>query len=340
MTFLHEGVDYKLGTLSGEGPWCDWVRSNGYEPLIFGRKCSERGLMFAAFWRLIRYLIQYPVDIIYVCGARASFILRLFKIFFPEIKLVVGVRWNPNTKSQLDRIFRLMERCSHPLVDAWITNSKIAKTTLVSLCQINPKRVSVIYNGLNTTPSVPIALKERTMEVLTVANLNPRKGHLEYLATVKDVVKVIPNVKFIFVGRDDMGGKIQSAIKESALSNHVYCVGFQPEISKWLKRARLMVLPSLWGEGCPTSIMEGFSYGLPIVAYAIDGIPELINNNVDGFLATPGSPQELTGAILDIMQNPAKGEEMGNAGMEKVLKTFSMASCANRHAQILRSIAH
>ena len=103
---------------------------------------------------------------------------------------------------------------SHPLVDAWITNSKIAKTTLVSLCQVNPKRVSVVYNGLNTTPSDPIELGERTMEVLTVANLNPRKGHLEYLATVKDVVKVIPNVKLVFVGRDDMGGEIQSAIKE------------------------------------------------------------------------------------------------------------------------------
>jgi glycosyltransferase involved in cell wall biosynthesis len=340
MTFLQEGVNYKLGTLSGEGPWCDWVRSNGYEPLIFGRKCSEKGLMFAAFWRLICYLIQYPVDVIYVCGARASFILRLLKIFFPEKKLVVGVRWNPNTESQLDRFFRLMERFSHPLVDAWITNSKIAKTTLVSLCQINPKRVSVVYNGLNTIPSDPIALEERTMEVLTVANLNPRKGHLEYLATVKDVVKVIPNVKFVFVGRDDMGGKIQTAIKESALSDHVSYVGFQRDISKWLRRARLMVLPSLWGEGCPTSIMEGFSYGLPIVAYAIDGIPELINNNLDGRLITPGLSHKLTDAILDILQNPANGEEMGNAGREKVLKTFSLVQCAKRHVQILKCIFH
>lgn len=334
MAFLQEGVNYKLGTLSGEGPWCDWVRSNGYEPLIFGRKCSEKGLMFAAFWRLICYLIQYPVDVIYVCGARASFILRLLKIFFPEKKLVVGVRWNPSSESQLDRYFRLMERFSHPLVDAWITNSKIAKTTLVSLCQINPKRVSVVYNGLNTTPSDPMELGERTMEVLTVANLNPRKGHLEYLATVKDVVKVIPNVKFVFVGRDDMGGQIQSAIKECELSDHVYCVGFQPDISKWLKRARLMVLPSLWNEGCPTSIMEGFTYGLPIVAYAIDGIPELINNNVDGHLVTPGQSHKLTDAILDILQNPANGQEMGNAGREKVLKTFSTEKCANDHAQI------
>lgn len=340
MAFLQEGLDYKLGTLSGEGPWSDWVRSNGYEPLIFGKKCSAGGLMLTAFWHLICYLIQNPVDVIYVCGARASFILRFFKLFFPDIKLVNGVRWNPNTESHLDRFFRLMERFTHNLVDAWITNSKIAKKTLVSLCQINAELVFVVYNGLDMTRNDTIALDEKPMELLTVANLNPRKGHREYLKVVKGVVKAIPSVKFVFVGRDDMDGEIQKAIEEAGLSNHVSCEGFQSEISKWLKRARLMVLPSLWGEGCPTSIMEGFSYGLPIVAYAIDGIPELINNNVDGFLVTPDSPQELSGAILDILQNPAKGEEMGNAGMEKVLKTFSIANCADRHAQILRSIAH
>jgi glycosyltransferase involved in cell wall biosynthesis len=137
-----------------------------------------------------------------------------------------------------------------------------------------------------------------------------------------------------------MGGKIQTAIKESALSDHVSYVGFQPDISKWLRRARLMVLPSLWGEGCPTSIMEGFSYGLPIVAYAIDGIPELINNNLDGRLITPGLSHKLTDAILDILQNPANGEEMGNAGREKVLKTFSLVQCAKRHVQILKCIFH
>lgn len=95
-----------------------------------------------------------------------------------------------------------------------------------------------------------------------------------------------------------------------------------------------MVLPSLWGEGCPTSILEGFAYGLPVVAYAIDGIPELIDDGVDGVVASPNNSNELANAIVRIQENPVSAESMGMAGREKVASRFTLARCADEHAQI------
>jgi glycosyltransferase involved in cell wall biosynthesis len=294
--------------------------------------------MLSAVWRLILHIRRNPVEIIYICGARGSLLLRLLRFFLPGTILVHGVRWNPDSNTCLDRFFRVMERFTHRFVDAWVTNSAIAKQTLVSRCGIPSERVFVIYNGLESFPTIIPSLVDRPMEVLTVANLNPRKGHREYLKVVREVLNTMPDAKFLFVGRDDMNGEVERTIKKSGLSGHVQYEGFHNDLSPWLRRARVMVLPSLWGEGCPTSILEGFAFGLPVVAYAIDGIPELIADGVDGVLVPPDKSNELASAILRMLENPTRAEDMGISGRDKVVSYFTLARCSEEHSQTFRKL--
>ena len=338
MAFVSQTVNYQLATLEGEGPWCDWVRSEGHEPLVLGRKSAGIRAMLTALLHLILHVRRHPADVIYICGARASLMLRLLRIFLPGTKLVNGIRWNPDSSTRLDRFFRLMESLTHRLVDAWITNSEVAKQTLVSRCEISSEHIFVIYNGLTSLPAVLTPLGNRSMYVLTVANLNPRKGHREYLRVIRQVLQSVPDAKFVFVGRDDKNGEVQQAIKEACLSENVCFVGFQHDVSDWFRRARVMVLPSLWGEGCPTSILEGFSFGLPVVSYAIDGIPELIENGVDGVLVSSDRSNELASAIVRILQNSAVAERMGMMGREKVADRFTVARCADEHARVFQKV--
>jgi glycosyltransferase involved in cell wall biosynthesis len=332
MAFASQGVDYQLATLHGEGPWCDWVRLQGREPLILGCGASAGGgLMLRAFWRLIRYVHSNPVDVIYVCGARASLLLRFMRVFLPRTKLVHGVRWNPDSDSRLDRFFRLVEQFTHPSVDAWITNSAVAKQTLMSRCGIPAGRVFVIYNGLESLPEDVPSLAERPMEVLTVANLNPRKGHREYLQVVREVVNAVPDAKFIFVGRDDMNGEIQRAIEEAGLSHYVRCEGFQADVSPWFKRARVFVLPSIWNEGCPTAILEAMSFALPCVAFAMDGIPELVENGRQGVLLQCGDYSGMGAAIIQVLTDDGRATKLGKCGQERVHSHFRLESTATLH---------
>jgi len=328
-------VDYHLATLEGEGSWSGWIREQGKQPLVLGRSGSGRVLqLLRACWRLVKYARRHSVDVIYVCGSRAAFILRFLRVFIPNIKLVHGVRWNPNSNSRLDRFFRLMERITHPLVDGWITNSKIARETLISQCGIPADKVFTIYNGLEALPEVVPPLYERPMEVLTVANLNPRKGHREYLQVIREVVKAVPEARFVFVGRDDMDGEIQRSIDAAGLAEFVQCEGFQPDVSQWYRRARLFVLPSLWGEGCPTSILEAFSYGIPVVAYGIDGIPELVLNHVDGVLMRCGDKKGFEEAVTGLLLDVEQAGNMGKAGRMKVEQHFILKGCASQHSKV------
>jgi glycosyltransferase involved in cell wall biosynthesis len=339
MAFAPSNIDYQLATLSNEGAWSDWVRSKGYEPLILGSSASVGvGLMLTSFWRLIRYLKQNPVDVIYVCGLRAAFVLRFLCLFFPKIKLVHGVRWNPVSDSRLDHFFRFVERFTYPLVDAWVTNSAIAKKTLVDRCSIPAERIFVIYNGLELLPKNTLLLNERAMEVLTVANLSPRKGYFEYLSVIKEVVKTLPNVRFVFVGRDDMDGEVQQNIEKEGLGSFVRYEGFQADISKWYRQARLFVLPSLRGEGCPTSILEAFSYNLPIVAYAIDGVPELVSDQHDGMLIDQGDTSAFGRAIKLLISQVEMAQKMGEEGRNKVQQNFIIERCADEHSACFSNI--
>ncbi len=338
MALASQGLDYEMATLNGEGPWCEWIRYQGREPLVLGRGSAGGGLMLNAFLRLIRHVRSHPVDVIYVCGARAALLLRVLRILLPKLKLVHGVRWNPDSNSRLDRFFRLMERSTHFLVDAWITNSAVAKQTLVSRCGIPADRVFVIYNGLEAWPTEVPPLCERPMEVLTVANLNPRKGHREYLQAVREVLKTVPDAKFVFVGRDDMNGEVQQAIAEAGLSGQVRCEGFQADVSPWFKRARVFVLPSLWSEGCPTAILEAMSFAIPCVAFAMDGIPELVENEYQGMLLQCRDYSGMAAAIIQMLTDSGKAAKLGECGQGRVHSNFRLENTAALHSVAFKKI--
>ena len=276
---------YRLATLDGEGPWCDWVRNKGSQPLVFGvRNGPLHGtLRLGALLSLLRYVRRERIKIIYVCGLRASLWLRLLNWLLSDAKLVHAIRWNPGSNSRLDQTFRFIERWLGGLVDLYITNSHIAAKTLIDRCSIPAKKVCVIHNGLTEIPTNFLPLAERPLNVLTVANFNPRKGYLEYLSAIKYVHNILPDAQFIFVGRDDMNGQIQKAIIAAGMTGYVSCEGFQTDLSHYFRNARLFVLPSLWGEGCPTSLLESMAWGIPVVANGVDGVPELISDGVDGF---------------------------------------------------------
>ena len=324
---------YQLATLDGYGPWCDWVINQGQLPLVFGiRKGSKHGrLSLRVFSSLYHYIRNEKIKIIYVCGVRASFYIRILKLFMPGVKLVHGIRWNPSSNSPLDIFFRIVERVSNRFVDLYITNSKIAADTMVERCAIPVDKIKVIYNGLEDMPRNLNPLFERPLNVLTVANMNPRKGYLEYLVAIERVLHEMPNVNFFFVGRDDMNGRVQSAISERGLNNRVHCLGFQQDISISMRSARMLVVPSLWNEGCPTSVLEAMSYGLPVVGYALDGIPELVRDQKDGLLVPIADTKLLALSIINLLRDSELAFKMSASTIKRCHAEFQLSSCVMKH---------
>jgi glycosyltransferase involved in cell wall biosynthesis len=84
----------------------------------------------------------------------------------------------------------------------------------------------------------------------------------------------------------------------------------------------LLILPSR-AEGLPNVILEAFAYGKPVVATGVGGIPELVENEKNGFLVPPANPDLLAKAIARCVGSPDMLHAMGTAGREKVIAEFT-----------------
>ena len=102
------------------------------------------------------------------------------------------------------------------------------------------------------------------------------------------------------------------------------------QVEKAYRAARMMVVPSRWFEGCPLVISEGMSYGLPVIASRIGGLPELVDDGVTGCLFEPGNVEELAQKMTEIWSDPARSAKMGAAGREKAEREFGEAIHWNR----------
>jgi glycosyltransferase involved in cell wall biosynthesis len=329
-------VSFSLATLDGQGPWVEWSLSQGLQPVVLGnRDTRHRHGRFgiSALWNLVGLVRRERYKAIYVIGFRASLCLRLMRPLLAGAYLVHGIRWNPESCSRLDKTLRATERILGFLVDCYICNSKVAAKTLSHRAGVPVEKLSVIYNGLDWLSQRDAQRSSDAPNVIVLANLSPRKGHAEFLDVVQAVCKQIPAAHFFFVGRDDMHGELASEILRRGIEGQITLTGYQPEVAPWLNKARLMVLPSKWGEGCPTSVLEGFAHNLPVVAYRIDGIPELISDGIDGILVSPGDSAGLESAILKLLKATQLAAEMGAKGRAKVEERFTLSHCAREHAK-------
>ena len=117
------------------------------------------------------------------------------------------------------------------------------------------------------------------------------------------------------------------AAKAGNLNDSVTFTGAlgQDKVRDYYDRADLFVLAS-FAEGVPVVLMEAMAKEIPVISTRITGIPELIEHEQDGLLATPGDAEDLASQIRKLLTTPQKRRELGVAGRKKVIALY------NQHA--------
>ena len=174
------------------------------------------------------------------------------------------------------------------------------------------------------------ALKERCSresnhEVLFLGELGRRKGCYDIPAVIEDVVKDIPDVKFILagVGSTQDETAIKQLIKEKGIEQNVEFPGWVRgnQKDKLLREADVFYLPS-YNEGMPMSILDAMGYGLPIVSTNVGGIPKIVHDGENGYCFEPGNVMEMGKAIENLLEN--KRIEASISSFEIVKRGYSL----------------
>lgn len=147
------------------------------------------------------------------------------------------------------------------------------------------------------------------------------KGIMNLLKSFKN----IKNCKLYIAGTGPDIEKVKKYIKENNMTERVELLGFLDSegVKEYVRKARFIVVPSIWYENCPYSVLETLAMGKPIIGSNLGGIPELVKNEESGLIYEYNNIKDLTDKMTDLIKNKEKAQELGKKAKNIASKEFS-----------------
>jgi glycosyltransferase involved in cell wall biosynthesis len=234
--------------------------------------------------------------------------------------------------------------------DRIIAVSEKTKEDFLRQHQISKDKITVIHNGVDCEKFSPNISGEsiRTTYslgdsplILTIGGNILLKGTIFALFALSKIVKVLPKVKLIVIGVDEKNiERLYPIIKNLGILDNVILLGCIPnyEMPLYYSSSDLVLLPSL-SENFPVVALEAMSSGKPVIASRVGGIPELVSNNANGILVSPGNVEELVEALLRLLENKTLRNRLGNMGRKLVEEKYDWKKIGQQYLKEFQKAA-
>ncbi|MGN0317896.1 MAG: glycosyltransferase family 4 protein [Lachnospira sp.] len=196
-----------------------------------------------------------------------------------------------------------------------IACGEMVKKNLVNYFGFNDEKVTVIHNAVRSfdgavveEPLITELHKKGCFVVGNVGRLSKQKGMEYYIKSIPGVLKKHPEARFMVIGSGEDEEKLKELVCTLGLEDYIYFTGYRSDIQNIIEQLDLVVLSSLW-EGLPLTPIEAFSVGKTIVATAVDGTVEIVEDGVNGVLVRAKDSEALTEGINSLISNDALRKE-------------------------------
>ena len=204
-----------------------------------------------------------------------------------------------------------LDRWAGARFDRIVAISESVRRFLVSRYGYSPSKVVTIPPGWTGDP-LPPSGADRPPTVTCVAKLRPEKGHDLLLAAFPLVRQKVPDARLVLVGDGDLRPGLEAEAKARGIADCVEFTGAVDSIWPYLAEADVFVLASQ-SEAFGMAIVEAMGAGLPVVAPAVGGIPELVVPGVTGELFPPGDQEALADRLVKLLTSPDARAAMADA---------------------------
>ena len=284
---------------------------------------------FLAAWRLAGSFRRYGVDIVH-CSDVTAVAYAGLAARFAGCHLLCHVR---NRNDDIPRReWRLLR-----FVDTFIFVSKAS-----SRCFGYPAEASqrvVLYDGIEPRSITPYSQQEvkrifslplDARLIGTSARVNPQKDFPTLIAACAAVFSAFPNIYFIVVGdhqqvetnRRHYEYELVPLLRKWGVEDRFLFAGFREDAQQLIAALELFVLSTHF-EGLPLAVLEAMAQARPVVATAVDGLPEIIVDGETGFLVEHQNVEQLGASICNMLADPVRAASMGMAGRHRVQNEFS-----------------
>jgi glycosyltransferase involved in cell wall biosynthesis len=282
----------------------------------------------SAAWRLARLLKRLRPEIVHAHDAHgvamASLALSLGGAARSPV-LVASRRVDFHLRKNS------FSRWKHRQVDCFICASEAIRQMLVA-DGVPAERTVTVHEGIDidhvrAAPPVNVHeafwLPHNAPVVGNIAALVPHKGQRHLIEAARLVVQRMPDVRFLILGEGELREMLERQVREYHLEKHVFLPGFRTDVLGCLKNFDLFVMSSVT-EGLGTALLDAMACGKAIVATRTGGIPEVVDDGVTGKLVAARDHGAMAQAILELLENDAGRERMGDAGRARVEARFTV----------------
>jgi len=236
-------------------------------------------------------------------------------------------------------------------LDRWVANTRITHRMLsvsegtrrfcIDRERINPDKLVTVRNGIDThaVPDLSDDARQRIRAGLgagpqdvvigVVARLHEQKGHRYLLEALPGVLARHDNIKVWCAGDGDLKDAIEQQLEALQLTRAVKLLGSRGDVPELLAASDVFVLPSLY-EGMPNVVLEALAAGLPVVATAVDGTPELVQHEQTAWLVPASDSDALREGLLALLDDPSRRHRLAAAGRAHVREHFDLETVVDR----------
>jgi glycosyltransferase involved in cell wall biosynthesis len=216
------------------------------------------------------------------------------------------------------------------IVDEIIANSEETMRTILSR---NPnlfdeKKIKIIYNGINlqkfdSQESENIYTRKGDEIIIgNAGRLVKQKGQKYLIELALRLKNHGINFKIIIAGEGKMENELRNLVKKNNLEDRIEFIGFVEDMKSFMQSVDIFVLSSIW-EGFGYVLVEAMACSKPVVAFRISSNPEVVEDNVTGFLTDALDISMMTEKVLYLVKNREIRERMGIAGRRRVEEVFT-----------------
>lgn len=181
-----------------------------------------------------------------------------------------------------------------------------------------------------------LGLAKETPVIGTVARLVQRKG-IDVLLRAFALVRRGHPVHLLIVGDGPLSEELRVLARELEIEGLVSWLGFQCDPVKWLRAMDVFILPSRL-EGSPNAVLEAMAMALPIVATAIGGVVDLIEEGITGFLIPPDDHEAMAAALDRLLTNGPLRADLGHRARNRAVESFSLSGSISRLVDLYRAL--
>jgi glycosyltransferase involved in cell wall biosynthesis len=220
--------------------------------------------------------------------------------------------------------------------DAFLAVSAEWKHRLVEVEGVNADRVRFLTNGIPPWPSQPthdvreeLGIDPDAPVVATVCQLRPEKALDLLIETAGALRAEFPGVRVLIAGDGPAYATLRSLVEATRLEETVLLLGIRRDVPDLLAAADVAVCCSDW-EGTPLSVIEYMAAGKPIVATRVGGLPDLLEDGVEGVFVEPRDVGGLTTAIGELFRDDERRRTLGEHARERQRREFGLAEAVRR----------